>query len=268
MPAWLQFDRCSTCVLALGHFLWQGALLGIAAAIALRVVTSTTARYWLSLSALVVMAACPVATFTWLAQQSRSSSVAAAATGTRSDARDARAVRSADESDSAIAARELPPGPDEPLDSRFPLDSRLPASAAASESPGALGMSTTTATASSDDRTWTRRLAPLVTSVYLGGVTLMLLRLALGLWGGRRLRRKATPVTEPALLAALQRQATALGLRLLPVLAYCERVTVPTVMGVLKPTILLPISLASGLNPEQLESVLAHELAHLRRYDH
>ena len=64
------------------------------------------------------------------------------------------------------------------------------------------------------------------------------------------------------------RQATALGLRLRPVLAYCERVTVPTVVGVLKPMILLPFTLTSGLSPEQIESVLAHELAHLRRSDH
>ena len=89
-----------------------------------------------------------------------------------------------------------------------------------------------------------------------------------GLWGGRRLRRRAVPVTDDSLLAAMQRQATALGLKLLPVLAYCERVTVPTVVGVLKPMILLPLTLTSGLSPEQMESVLAHELAHLRRYDH
>jgi hypothetical protein len=43
---------------------------------------------------------------------------------------------------------------------------------------------------------------------------------------------------------------------------------VPTVVGVLKPMILLPLTLTSGLSPEQIESVLAHELAHLRRRDH
>ncbi|MFM7844076.1 MAG: M56 family metallopeptidase [Planctomycetota bacterium] len=66
----------------------------------------------------------------------------------------------------------------------------------------------------------------------------------------------------------LPREAAALGLKLLPVLAYCERVTVPTVVGVLQPMILLPVALASGLSPEQIETVLAHELAHLRRCDH
>ncbi|MBC8112738.1 MAG: M56 family metallopeptidase, partial [Candidatus Saccharimonas sp.] len=115
---------------------------------------------------------------------------------------------------------------------------------------------------------WWRDYAPLVTSLYLIGVALMGLRLSLGLWGGRRLRRRATPITDASLLAALHRQATALGMRFIPVLAYCERVAVPTVLGILKPMILLPVSLASGLAPDQIESVLAHELAHLRRYDH
>lgn len=96
----------------------------------------------------------------------------------------------------------------------------------------------------------------------------MLMRLVAGLWGGRRLRRRVHLIDDPSLLNAMQRQATALGLKLLPLLAYCERVTVPTVVGVLKPMILLPIALTSGLSPEQIESVLAHELAHLRRYDH
>ena len=64
------------------------------------------------------------------------------------------------------------------------------------------------------------------------------------------------------------RIAQALGLRLAPVLAWCDEVAVPTVIGVLRPTILLPLSLTSGLAPEQVEAVLAHELAHLRRWDH
>ena len=45
-------------------------------------------------------------------------------------------------------------------------------------------------------------------------------------------------------------------------------VEVPTVVGWLRPVILLPASALTGLSPGQLEAVLAHELAHIRRHDY
>ena len=42
----------------------------------------------------------------------------------------------------------------------------------------------------------------------------------------------------------------------------------PTVIGWLKPTVLLPVSALAGLSPQQLEAILAHELAHVRRHDY
>lgn len=46
-----------------------------------------------------------------------------------------------------------------------------------------------------------------------------------------------------------------------------DHVRVPTLVGVLKPVILLPVSALTGLTPDQLDAVLAHELAHVRRHD-
>ncbi len=43
---------------------------------------------------------------------------------------------------------------------------------------------------------------------------------------------------------------------------------VPMAIGWLRPVILLPASTITGLTPEQLRAVLAHELAHIRRYDY
>jgi ankyrin repeat protein len=45
-------------------------------------------------------------------------------------------------------------------------------------------------------------------------------------------------------------------------------VEVPTLIGWLRPTILVPASVFIGLTPDQLEAILAHELAHVRRYDY
>ena len=46
-----------------------------------------------------------------------------------------------------------------------------------------------------------------------------------------------------------------------------EMVRVPMVTGILKPVILIPAGIISLLPVEQIEAVIAHELAHIRRYD-
>jgi len=45
-------------------------------------------------------------------------------------------------------------------------------------------------------------------------------------------------------------------------------VAVPTVIGWLKPVVLLPTAAIAGLSPDQLRAILAHELAHVRRHDY
>jgi beta-lactamase regulating signal transducer with metallopeptidase domain len=107
-----------------------------------------------------------------------------------------------------------------------------------------------------------------IAGVYLVGVLLMLLRLCFGLAGGTRLRRTAQLMSDGKLQQLIERQAAAIGLRLTPASAYCEQVAVPAVVGVIRPVILLPFSFIAGITPEQLSNVLAHELAHIRRFDH
>jgi hypothetical protein len=45
-------------------------------------------------------------------------------------------------------------------------------------------------------------------------------------------------------------------------------VDVPTVLGWLRPVIILPVAVVAQLSPAQVEAVLAHELAHVRRHDY
>ncbi|HEY2586173.1 MAG TPA: M56 family metallopeptidase [Tepidisphaeraceae bacterium] len=42
----------------------------------------------------------------------------------------------------------------------------------------------------------------------------------------------------------------------------------PMVIGCLRPVVLLPAAIVTGLTPGQLEGILAHELAHIRRHDY
>jgi len=66
----------------------------------------------------------------------------------------------------------------------------------------------------------------------------------------------------------LQRLATRLGVGRAVRLVQSVRVDVPSVIGHFKPVILLPASALTGLAPQELEAILAHELAHIRRHDY
>jgi TonB family protein len=45
-------------------------------------------------------------------------------------------------------------------------------------------------------------------------------------------------------------------------------VEVPTVIGWLRPVVLVPVSCFTGLSSAQIEAILSHELAHIRRHDY
>ena len=62
--------------------------------------------------------------------------------------------------------------------------------------------------------------------------------------------------------------ASSFGIRQTITVMQSLRVQVPTVIGWLKPVILLPVSVINRLDRDQLEMVLAHELGHIRRYDY
>ena len=49
--------------------------------------------------------------------------------------------------------------------------------------------------------------------------------------------------------------------------AICDRIAAPVLVGIVRPLILLPPAALSGWSPEELEMVLLHELAHVRRWD-
>ncbi|MCF7975179.1 MAG: M56 family metallopeptidase [Phycisphaerae bacterium] len=112
-----------------------------------------------------------------------------------------------------------------------------------------------------------QQCVPYAMSLYCVGVIGLLVRLLLGLQGGQRLRRFSTPVADDTILRALANRAQALKMTWTPDMAFCTRIAVPTVVGVIRPMILLPLAFANHLSLEQMEMILTHELAHIRRWD-
>jgi|GEM_PF-3752982 len=100
------------------------------------------------------------------------------------------------------------------------------------------------------------------------GVALVGLRLVnAGLWV-RRLVRTSLPVARPELTETLERLARSMGVPRLPELRIGALATSPCTVGVLKPLVIVPGCLMTGLSPGELEALLAHELAHVRRWDY
>ena len=109
---------------------------------------------------------------------------------------------------------------------------------------------------------------PWLVTFWTLGVLLLSFRL-FGAWvRARQLRIDGTSAVDPACEKALDRLVAKLGV-LRPVrLLQSSILQVPAVIGWLRPVVLIPATLASGLTIPQLEAILAHELAHIRRHDY
>ncbi len=113
-----------------------------------------------------------------------------------------------------------------------------------------------------------RPALPWAVGFWIIGVALFSLRFCFGWTALRKLQRKAIPLKDPAILAAFQNLLETLKITQTVRLLTSTAISVPMTMGWLKPAILLPLSLLTRLTPLELEAVLAHELAHIRRYDY
>ena len=108
---------------------------------------------------------------------------------------------------------------------------------------------------------------PALVLAWSAGVGLMSLRLCLGLaWVGK-LRRQA--VAAPAIWQArLDALAQRMGLRQALPLKLHAGLSSPVTVGFWRPVVLLPVALLSGMPVALVEALLAHELAHVRRWDY
>ena len=112
-----------------------------------------------------------------------------------------------------------------------------------------------------------RRFTMWIAACYFIGVIAMFGRLAFAMKKAARLSAIARPITDESLLAIIKTLAQNWSMKVVPVLAQAEQIFVPQVVGLLRPTILLPASAMSGLSVDELELILTHEVAHIRRYD-
>lgn len=117
-------------------------------------------------------------------------------------------------------------------------------------------------------KVWLQPMVPWAVPLWLLGVLVMALRVWRGWRHAYHLRQTATFIPLPQWNVMVESLRTLLGIRKLVRLAVSVSVMVPSVIGWLKPIILIPPSAIAGLTPLQMELILAHELAHIRRQDY
>ena len=110
---------------------------------------------------------------------------------------------------------------------------------------------------------------PLVVALWSAGASVFLLRHALGIaWIARMRADTHDTLTRQQWQRRLDALAVRFDLPCIPVLRLVDRLDTPASAGWLRPVVLLPAALVMRMPVEQLEALLAHELAHIRRNDY
>jgi uncharacterized protein (TIGR03435 family) len=217
------------------HFLWQGAGIALLAALGLQLLRARRPqlRYLTACAALAAMLAAPVVTAFVITSSPRVPF-----------ADSIRVLRSPE--GAAVGVAVSPP--------RSQASGAGAATAQRSELTLPAGIDTGT-------------LFSVLVTLWLTGVVVLLTRLTAGCWRIRKLQAVAR-FEQPSRWQPLAEEIAArLGLARRFTVIETVRVATPTVIGWLRPVILLPIAAMTGLSPRQVEAILAHELAHIRRHD-
>lgn len=109
---------------------------------------------------------------------------------------------------------------------------------------------------------------PWLVLAWFVGVLALAVRLCAGWWRIQALRHNGVDAAPQWIRAIVVRLAAELRVPVPVQVLLSTLVDAPTVIGWLRPVILLPASVVIGLSPRQLEMVIAHELGHVRRFDY
>jgi beta-lactamase regulating signal transducer with metallopeptidase domain len=217
------------------HVVWVGAAIGLMAALVPRLLISARPemRYGAALSCLAMLAVSPVLIYIWVYEPMVATHfpiLRATENGSRSPAI---------LTDPSRLANEQHPRP-----------------AVVSEQPAALA-----------SRSWVEFLVPCLPWLWLSGSACTLTMLATGLVGVEQLRQQSRLVESGDLSQQCRSLADSLGIARNVRIGICDRLAIPVLIGIVRPLIVLPPIALNGWSAEQLEMVLLHELAHLRRWD-
>ncbi|MCC6458929.1 MAG: M48 family metalloprotease [Saprospiraceae bacterium] len=211
------------------HSLWQGVLLALLAGLVLQSTqkTSSALRYQLLALLFALFFATVAATFIWQWQQTAETGAALAVPAET-------AASTGERADITLATSFWTSGYQSYLDAGIAFFNRH---------------------------------AAVLTLLWALVFLLKCLNMILDLYRIRQLRTRGAIAPPAGWQNRVQVLAAQLGIRQRVTLLESARVQVPSAIGILKPVILVPLGLLAQLPAEQVEGILLHELAHIRRRD-
>ena len=221
---------------SLVHFIWQGAAVALILAVVLELLRRRGAslRYLVSVAALGIMAVLPVVTALTQPDRTQPTEILPAAQSPRVS-----------------------------VATGTPVEAPL---ATVNRSQEVIGNRTAGSISLTGHRI--TRALPWIVAAWLAGVVLLSIRLVGGWYRARQLVRVGTGPVSASLDQLARRVMNRLEISQPVRLLESVLMEVPAVVGWLRPVILIPVSAVTGLTPHQLELLLTHELAHVRRHDY
>ncbi len=107
-----------------------------------------------------------------------------------------------------------------------------------------------------------------ISAVYLFVLVLMMFRFTNAYLYANQLKKKGLIPAGNQLEDRLAEWTSAMGIYQPVHLFLSHRIDIPATIGFLKPVILLPVASVNQLSMNQVESIILHELAHIRRMDY
>mgnify|MGYP006285181743 CR=1 FL=1 len=244
LVSWVASEACRNLVAALMHTLWQGGLIAMALYAYLRATTAQAAnrRYLASIMAMGSIVLCGLLTWSILNYEPTATApIAVEERASHTSATRERVEPETTEGPRSAAAKNR--------QSAFAGQRKITAGGKSATAP------------SGSWQIW-------AAMVWIVGTVAMLLRALLVMVGGRRLRKRCVLAEDERLLTTVEHLRRKMHLRRKIRVVVGEHIAVPGVVGCFWPTLLVPASMATGIPADDLQAILTHELAHIRRFDY
>jgi len=269
----VSIDHCRMLIQTLGHSLWQAGIVAVLCWLTLRSLPAkrTTTRYAVASGGLLVVVLATLMTAATVSTDVTTSTDTDAATTRGSEISTIESSPLQTEQAPVESARQSSPHADqdqtkvapsghsvtshtaEEVATDFEADRRRPAS-------------TTSEVTKQSQLAW----PALAAGLWVFGVLGMMLRLVRTIVALRKLEPSQTPTDETMLSqvrGVIQELSHRMNLRWPVSLVVSDKVSVPGIVGTFWPTLLMPPAMLTGVPIEQLRIVIAHELAHAKRFD-
>ena len=241
----IRSDIAADMIVALLHTLWQGLVIALVLFSVLKGISGNRSelRYRLGIVSMLLIVVCWLGTFSILQyeppQQSRDSNGAGGAIQT------AAVMERAMEPEYAVSKQHHSVAP---ATRRLENEAKKPPIA----SPAQMSIN----------------YAGWAIVLWLAGVCVMLTRMFRALAGAAKLRRNAVDIEDPAIVELFEQLCRKMQIKRKIRFAASKTLLHPGVIGFWRPVLLVPVSILSEISIDDLRAILAHELAHIRRFDY